>query len=111
MDALDKYELNHITVELKMAEFELIKMKEIDAVGYGENIKSKLRDDLSRQLINKISFTKSKDPNMDSTSFKGRVWIFNDIEMDNLIADVKHALVTRYKQSAVQVSDLAVIAN
>jgi len=87
---LDTYEMNQIVVEYKLQEHELMKLKDAD-VNFADHIKSNLTKTAAEKIVQKMSFTKIKDPNMDVTSFRGRVWVFTKDELEQLIKDAQNA--------------------
>lgn len=87
---LDTYEMNQIVVEHKLQEHELMKLKDAD-VNFADHIKSNLTKTAAEKIVQKMSFTKIKDPNMDVTSFRGRVWVFTKDELEQLIKDAQNA--------------------
>ena len=87
---LDTYEMNHVVVEHKLQEHELMKLKEAD-VNFADHIKGNLTKLAAAKVVQKMSFTKVKDPNMDVTSFRGRVWVFTREELEQLIKDAQNA--------------------
>jgi len=89
-DILDKFEMNQVVVEHKVAEHELMKLK-ADQPDYAEHIKQNLTKNASTQIVNKMSFTKKRDVNTDVNHFIGRVWVFNKDEMETLIKEIRNA--------------------
>ena len=89
-DILDEWELNQFTVEHKVQEQELLKLKEND-VNYADAIKQNLTKSATDAIGKKMSFTKFKDLNMDTTSFRGRIWVFTKEELEQLIKDARNA--------------------
>jgi len=87
---LDTYEMNQVVVEHKLQEHELMKLKEAD-VNFADHIKSNLTKLTAEKIVQKMSFTKFKDPSMDVTSFRGRVWVFTKDELEQLIKDAQNA--------------------
>ena len=87
---LDTYEMNQVVVEHKLQEHELMKLKEAD-VNFADHIKSNLTKTAAGKIVQKMSFTKVKDPDMDVTSFRGRIWIFTKEELEQLIKDAQNA--------------------
>jgi hypothetical protein len=87
---LDTYEMNQIVVEPKLQEHALMKLREAD-VNFADHIKSNLTKSAATKIVQKMSFTKVKDPNMDVTSFRGRVWVFTKDELEQLIKDAQNA--------------------
>lgn len=87
-DTLGKYELNHLTVELRMAEFELANIKEINPTDYVNIIKDKMTQSLSKQMVDRIAFTKRVDVDDGSHRFMGRVWVFTEHEFKEMLLDL-----------------------
>jgi hypothetical protein len=87
---LDTWELNQIVVEHKIQEHELLKLKELD-VNFADVIKQNLTKNATEQVAKRMSFTKFKDKEVDSTSFRGRVWVFTKEELEQLIKDARNA--------------------
>jgi hypothetical protein len=88
-DLLDKYEFNKLTVEHKVTEFELMKLKDTVPT-YADEIKENLAKNASRELVKKMTFTKKHDINTDAHHFIGRVWVFTEDELKKLIEEVKN---------------------
>jgi len=91
-DMLEKYEFNQFVVEHKVQEQELMKLKETN-VNYAEEIKEAMAKNCAREFIKKLSFSKKHDPDANTHSFRGRVWVFTREELVNLIEDVKQGRV------------------
>lgn len=89
---LEKYEFNQFVVEHKVQEQELMKLKETN-VNYAEEIKEAMAKNCAREFIKKLSFSKKHDPDANTHSFRGRVWVFTREELVNLIEDVKQGRV------------------
>ena len=89
-DFLDTHSFNKITVEHKVAEFELTKLKETVPT-YADEIKENLSRSLSREIIKKASFTKKRDIDADVHHFIGRVWVFTEDELKKLIEEARNA--------------------
>jgi hypothetical protein len=87
-DLLERYELNYVTVEHKVAAHELLKLKEV-APTYADEIKENLSRNVAREIIKKTSFTKKLDVNTDVHHFIGRVWVFTDEEIKKLIEEAR----------------------
>lgn len=88
-DLLDKHEFNKLTVEHKVTEFELMKLKDTVPT-YADEIKENLAKNASRELVKKMTFTKKHDMNTDVHHFIGRVWVFTEDELKKLIEEVKN---------------------
>lgn len=87
-DLMERHELNLLTVEHKVTEFELMKLKDTVPT-YADEIKENLSRNLAREIIKKTSFTKKKDLDADVHHFIGRVWVFTEEELKNLIEEAK----------------------
>jgi hypothetical protein len=87
-DLMERHELNLITVEHKVTEFELMKLKDTVPT-YADEIKENLSRNLSREIIKKASFTKKKDVDADVHHFIGRVWVFTEDELKKLLEEAK----------------------
>lgn len=87
-DLLERYELNYVTVEHKVAAHELLKLKEV-APTYADEIKENLSRSVAREIIKKTSFTKKLDIDADVHHFIGRVWVFTDEELKKLIEEAR----------------------
>lgn len=87
-DLLERYELNYVTVEHKVAAHELLKLKEV-APTYADEIKENLSRNVAREIIKKTSFTKKLDIDADVHHFIGRVWVFTDEELKKLIEEAR----------------------
>ena len=88
-DFLDTYSFNKITVEHKVAEFELAKLKETFPT-YADEIKENLSKNLARDIIKKTTFTKKHNVDSDTHHFLGRVWVFTEDELKNLIQEARN---------------------
>jgi hypothetical protein len=89
-DLMERHELNLLTVEHKVTEFELMKLKDTVPT-YADEIKENLSRNLSREIIKKASFTKKRDVDVDVHHFIGRVWVFTEDELKKLLEEAKHA--------------------
>ena len=88
-DFLDMHSFNKITVEHKVAEFELLKLKETVPT-YADEIKENLSKNLARDIIKKTTFTKKHNVDSDTHHFLGRVWVFTEDELKNLIKEARN---------------------
>ena len=88
-DFLDMHSFNKITVEHKVAEFELAKLKETVPT-YADEIKENLSKNLARDIIKKTTFTKKHNVDSDTHHFLGRVWVFTEDELKNLIQEARN---------------------
>ena len=89
-DFLDTHSFNKITVEHKVAEFELAKLKETVPT-YADEIKENLSKNLARDIIKKATFTKKHNVDSDTHHFLGRVWVFTEGELKDLINEARNA--------------------
>jgi hypothetical protein len=87
---LEKYSMNEITVDHKVQEQELIKLKEV-APDYANDIKNNIAKRLSETISNKVSYTKKHDIDAAVHHFIGRVWVFNKEELIQLIKEAQNA--------------------
>mgnify|MGYP007125360286 CR=1 FL=1 len=86
---LDEHSFNKFTVDHKVQEHELMKLKEAVPT-YVDEIKENLSKNLSRDIIKKATFTKKHDKDADVHHFLGRVWIFTEDELKNLIKEARN---------------------
>jgi hypothetical protein len=89
-DFLDTHTFNKITVEHKVQEQELMKLKETVPT-YADEIKENLSKNLARDIIKKTTFTKKHNKDADVHHFLGRVWVFTEDELKNLINEARNA--------------------
>lgn len=89
-DILDRYSFNRFTIDHKVQEQELIKLKETVPT-YADEIKENLAKNMARDIMKKMTFTKRKDVDADVHHFLGRVWVFTEDELKQLIEDVQNA--------------------
>jgi len=89
-DILDRYSFNKLTIDHKVQEQELMKLKETVPT-YADEIKENLAKNMSRDIMKKMTFTKKHDKDKDVHHFLGRVWVFTEDELKNLIEEVKNA--------------------
>jgi len=89
-DLMERHELNLLTVEHKVTEFELMKLKDTVPT-YADEIKENLSRNLAREIIKKASFTKKRDVDADVHHFIGRVWVFTEDELKKILEEAKHA--------------------
>jgi hypothetical protein len=88
---LDRYQLNEITVQHRVQEFELMKLRESN-VDYATEIKQNLAKWASEEVTNKMTFTKKTEINTDTHSFRGRVWVFSKEELIKMIEDIRNGI-------------------
>ena len=89
-DFLDCHCFSKITVEHKVSEFELMKLKDTVPT-YADEIKENLSKNLARDIIKKTTFTKKHNVDSDTHHFLGRVWVFTEDELKNLIQEARNA--------------------
>ena len=87
-DILDSFELYQIIVEHEVTSQELLTIKEVTP-DYADHIKKNLTSSVAERIIPKMTFTKSMNPDTDSHKFRGRVWVFNKDELEELIKKAK----------------------
>ena len=89
-DLMEKWIMNRVTIDHKVSEHELMKLKEV-APDYANEIKENLTKNVARDIIKKVTFTKRHDKNSDVHHFIGRVWVFTEEELKSFINEVKNA--------------------
>jgi hypothetical protein len=88
---LDRYQLNEITVQHRVQEFELMKLRESN-VDYATEIKHNLAKYASEEVTNKMTFTKKTEIDSDTHSFRGRVWVFSKEELIKMIEEIRNGI-------------------
>jgi hypothetical protein len=88
---LDRYQLNEITVQHRVQEFELMKLRESN-VDYAAEIKHNLAKYASEEVTNKMTFTKKTEIDSDTHSFRGRVWVFSKEELIKMIEEIRNGI-------------------
>ena len=88
---LDRYQLNELTVQHRVQEFELMKLRESN-VDYASEIKRNLAKMASEEVTNKMTFTKKTEMDSDTHSFRGRVWVFSKEELLKMIEDIRNGI-------------------
>lgn len=88
-DIMDKWIMNRVTIDHKVQEQELMKLKEV-APDYANEIKENLAKNAARDMIKKITFTKKHDKDADVHHFIGRVWCFTEQELKDFIEEVRN---------------------
>lgn len=83
-DILDEWEMNRVTFDHKVTAQELLKLKEV-APDFANEIKDNIAKNIARDVIKKVTFKKKHDIDSDVTHFIGRVWVFTDEEIKNLL--------------------------
>lgn len=87
-DLLDEFEMNRFAVDHKVTDAELLKLKEV-APDYASEIKDNIARNLARDITKKIAFKKKHDTDTDVHHFIGRVWVFTDEEMKEIVRRIK----------------------
>lgn len=85
---LDQYSLNKITIDHKVQEQELMRLKETLPT-YADEIKETIAKNISRDVMKKIAFTKKHDKEADVHHFIGRVWVFTEDELGRIISKAR----------------------
>ena len=88
-DLMEKWIMNRVTIDHKVQEHELMKLKEV-APDYANEIKENLAKNAARDMIKKVTFTKKHDKNADIHHFIGRVWCFTEQELKDFIKEAKN---------------------
>lgn len=88
-DVMEKWIMNRVTIDHKVQEQELMKLKEV-APDYANEIKENLAKNAARDMIKKITFTKKHDKDADVHHFIGRVWCFTEQELKDFIKEVRN---------------------
>jgi hypothetical protein len=88
---LDRYQLNELTVQHRVQEFELMKLRESN-VDYATEIKRNLAKMASEEVTNKMTFTKKTEIDSDTHSFRGRVWVFSKEELIKMIEEIRNGI-------------------
>ena len=88
-DFLDEHIMSRVTIDHKVQEQELMKLKEV-APDYANEIKENLSKNAARDIIKKMSFTKKHDKDADVHHFIGRVWVFTEDELKQLIKEARN---------------------
>lgn len=88
-DFIDERIMNRVTVDHKVSEQELMKLREV-APDYADEIKENIAKNLARDVAKKATYTKKHDKNADVHHFIGRVWVFTEEELKKLIMDARN---------------------
>jgi len=88
---LDRYQLNELTVQHRVQEFELMKLRESN-VDYATEIKRNLAKLASEEVTQKMTFTKKTEIDSDTHSFRGRVWVFSKEELVKMIEEIRNGI-------------------
>jgi uncharacterized spore protein YtfJ len=84
---MDEHSLNRIAVDHKVTAQELLKLQEV-APDYASEIKENIAKNLARDIAKKVMFKKKHDKDADVHHFIGRVWVFTDEELKELLQEV-----------------------
>lgn len=87
---LDTHIMNRVTCDHKVQEHELLKLKEV-APDYADEIKQTLTKNVATDIVKKMTFTKKHDKNADVHHFIGRVWVFTEDELKNMLMEARNA--------------------
>lgn len=88
---LDRYQLNELTVQHRVQEFELMKLRESN-VDYSTEIKRNLAKMAAEEVTSKMTFTKKTEADSDTHSFRGRIWVFSKEELTKMIEDIRNGI-------------------
>ena len=88
-DIMEKWIMNRVTIDHKVQEQELMKLKEV-APDYANEIKENLAKNAARDMIKKVTFTKKHDKDADVHHFIGRVWCFTEQELKEFIKEARN---------------------
>ena len=86
-EIMDEHSLNRIAVDHKVTAQELLKLQEV-APDYASEIKENIAKNLARDIAKKVMFKKKHDKDADVHHFIGRVWVFTDEELKELLNNV-----------------------
>ena len=86
-EIMDEHSLNRIAVDHKVTAAELLKLQEV-APDYASEIKENIAKNLARDIAKKVMFKKKHDKDTDVHHFIGRVWVFTDDELKELLQNV-----------------------
>ena len=89
-DLMERWIMNRVTIDHKVQEHELLKLKEV-APDYANEIKENLTKNAARDIIKKVTFTKKHDKDADVHHFIGRAWVFTEEELKTFIGEIKNA--------------------
>lgn len=89
-DIMERWIMNRITIDHKVQEHELMKLKEV-APDYANEIKENLAKNAARDIMKKLTFTKKHDKDSDVHHFIGRVWCFTEQELKDFIKETRNA--------------------
>lgn len=88
-DFLDQHIMNRVTVDHKVQEQELMKLRE-HAPDYANEIKENIAKNCARDMVKKLTFTKKHDKDADVHHFIGRVWMFTEEELKTLLIEARN---------------------
>lgn len=89
-DFLEQHIMNRITIDHKVQEQELMKLKEV-APDYANEIKENIAKNFARDVSKKITYTKKHDKDADVHHFIGRAWVFTEEELKTIIEEARNA--------------------
>ena len=88
-DFIEERIMNRVTVDHKVSEQELMKLREV-APDYADEIKENIAKNLARDVAKKTTYTKKHDKDADVHHFIGRVWVFTEEELKKLILEARN---------------------
>lgn len=83
-DRMDEFALNRVSIDYKVAAHELLKLQATNP-DYASEIKESIAKDIARDITKKVTFTKRHISETDVHHFIGRVWVFTDEELKQII--------------------------
>lgn len=83
-DFLDEHIMNKITINHKVSEHELLKLREVSPT-YADEIKEEIAKNAAREVAKRMTYTKRTDKDADVHHFIGRVWVFTESELKEFI--------------------------
>lgn len=88
-DLLDRHSMNKLTVDHKVTAHELLKLKE-SVPDYADEIKNNIAKKAAQEVSKKMTYTKKQDVESDTHHFIGRVWVFTEEELKQLIEEARN---------------------
>ena len=86
-EIMDEHSLNRFAIDHKVSAQELLKLQEV-APDYASEIKENIAKNLARDIAKKVMYKKKHDKDADVHHFIGRVWVFTDDELKELLQNV-----------------------
>lgn len=86
-DVMTEYELNRVTAVYALSTMELMKLKEVSP-DFADEVKTTIAKNISQEVARKITYTKKHNVDSDSHQYIGRVWVFTDHDLKDLLARV-----------------------